>query len=185
MSKRKGTVTKIGKSQYSFYIQLDGDSHYFNTKFDPKCGVGDVVGITFDKKGEQRSQIKDVKILEDKGGPKGMQGGGGSGGGKGGGGYTAEPGRQDSIVYQSSRKDALVLVDILVSNGAIKLPKTNVDGRRTVIEALVDETTVAYFAAASNPKAAMKAEEEVKADADDDWDDSDDEKSDDFDDEWE
>lgn len=185
MSKRKGTVTKIGKSQYSYYIQLDGDSHYFNTKYNPKCGVGDVVGITFDPKGEQRSQIKDVKILEDKGGPKGMQDGGGSGGGSGGGGgYKAEPGRQDSIVYQSSRKDALVLTDILVSNDAIKLPK-DADKRRTIIEALVDETTVAYFAAASNPKAAMKAEEEVKADADDDWEDSDDEKSDDFDDEWE
>jgi hypothetical protein len=186
-SKRKGTVSKIGKSKFSYFIQLDGDGHYFNTKFNPKCGEGDVVGITFDRKNDQRSQIKDVKLLEDKGGPKGYQDSGGDFGGGGssnkGGGFKAEPGRQDSIVYQSSRKDALVLAGIILSNDAIKLPK-DADKRRTVIEALVDETTATYFAAASDPKSALKGETEVSKDADggDDWSDDD---ADSFDDDWE
>lgn len=187
-SKRKGKVSKIGKSKYSYYIQLDGDGFYFNTKFDPKCGVGDVVGITFDRKGDQRGQIKDVKLLEDNGGPKGYQeSSGGSGGGGRGGSYAADPDRQASIVYQSSRKDALVAADLILSNDAIKMPKA-VDGRRTVIEELIDELTLKFFAAASDPKAATKPASKVEDDAEggDDWDDDDD-PDDDWDDgdDWE
>lgn len=181
MAKRKGTVSKIGKSQYSFYIQLDSDGFYFNTKYDPKCGIGDTVGITFDKKNDQRGQITDVKLLNDSGSPKGFQG---NPGGGGGGGYKAEPGRQDSIVYQSSRKDALVLAGLIVSNEAIKLPKA-ADARRTVIEELVTETTARFFADASDPKAAIKGAQDVEDDAggDDAW--GDDSKSEeDFNDEW-
>lgn len=182
MSKRKGTVSKIGKSQYSFYILLDGEQFYFNTKFEPKCGVGDTVGIEYEPKGDKRGQIKNVKILEDSGSPKGLQesSGGGGGGRSGGGSYTADPDRQASIIFQSSRKDALVLADLLVSNEAIKLPK-DADKRRTVIEALVDETTYAYFKAASDPKAALKDEAGVDDDADESNNESDD---DDWDDEW-
>ena len=183
-SKRKGTVSKIGKNKYSFYLLLDEDNFYFNTKFDPKCGVGDVVGITFDKKADNRGQVKDIKLLEDNGGPKGFQesSGGGYSGGKGGG-YKADPDRQASIVYQSSRKDALHLAEIIVSNEAIKLPK-DADKRRTIIEALVDETTLAYFKAAINPSEAMKSEEDVEADASvEDWDEGGDD-SDEFDDQW-
>jgi len=185
MAKRKGTVSRIGKSQYSHYIQLDGDGFYFNTKYNPKCGVGDVVGIEFDKKGDTRGQIKNVTILEDKGGPKGLQESSG-GGGRSGGGYKAEPGRQDSIVYQSSRKDALVAVGLLVSAEAIKLP-AKPDAKRVIIEELIDELTAKYFAAASDPKKALKGAQDVDDDADGgkSGNDSDDEWGDDADeDEW-
>ena len=185
-SKRKGTVSKIGKSKFSYFVQLDSDGFYFNTKYDPKCGVGDVVGITFEPKGDTRGQITAIKILEDKGGPKGMQaeGDSGGGGGKSGGTYTASPDRQDSIIYQSSRKDALVLAGILVSNDGIKLPK-DTDKRRTIIEALVDETTLVYFRAAEKPREALKAEAKTSDDADgDDWEGGSDDKQEDFDDDW-
>lgn len=179
MAKRKGTVSRIGKSQYSHYIQLDGDGFYFNTKYNPKCGVGDVVGIEFDKKGDTRGQIKNITILEDKGGPKGLQESSG-GGGKSGGGYKAEPGRQDSIVYQSSRKDALVAVTLLVNAEAIKLP-AKPDAKRVIIEELLDELTAKYFAAASDPLKALKGAQGVDDDAgeegggDDEWDENSDE----------
>ena len=52
MSRKKGTVEKVGKSKFSFYIRLDNDTRYFNTKFEPKCGVGDTVGLEFVEKGE-------------------------------------------------------------------------------------------------------------------------------------
>ncbi len=177
MSKRKGKVSKIGKSKYSYFIQLDGDGHYFNTKYDPKCGVGDVVGVEFEPKGEQRSQIKRIKVLDDAGGPKGYQessGGGYSGGGGGGGGGSYSGGdRQESIIFQSSRKDALVMVGLLLDQDTVKVP--NGDKGRIVIEELVDEVTARFVKAASNPAEAVKAAAGVEADAEsesDDWDDS-------------
>lgn len=194
MARRKGKVSKIGKSKYSFFIQLDGDGHYFNTKYNPKCGVGDVVGLTYEPKGEQRSQIKDVKLLEDNGGPKGYQesSGGGFGGGssKGGGSYASDPDRQASIIYQSSRKDALVMAELILSNDGIKLPKAE-DARRTVIEELVSEFTLSFFTDASNPSKATAGAKAVSDDAeggdDDSWDEPESGGSDDWDDgdDWE
>ena len=185
MARRKGKISKIGKSKYSFFVQLDGDGHYFNTKYNPKAGVGDIVGITYEPKGDQRSQVKDIKLLEDNGGPKGYQeSSGGGGGGRSGNGYQADPDRQMSIVYQSSRKDALQLAEIIVSNEAIKLPKAP-DGRRTVIEELVSELTLRMFAEAMDPKKATASASKVEEDAkggdedDEDWDDSDEGGSDD------
>jgi hypothetical protein len=159
MSRRKGTVSRVGKSKYSYYIQLDGDGFYFNTKYEPKCGIGDVVGIEFEKKADNRGNIQKVKLLEDNGAPKGVQESQG-GGGKGGGSYQADPDRQASIVFQSSRKDALVFTGLLLSNEAVKLPKDTAK-RATIIEALVEETTASFFKDASNPKAAVAAEDEV------------------------
>jgi len=184
MAKRKGTVSKIGKSKYSYFIQLDGDQHYFNTKYDPKCGVGDIVGVEFEQKGEQRSQIKQIKVLEDNGAPKGYQEGekfsaGGGGSSNSGGGYETGPNRQDSIVYQSSRKDALQMVQILLGEDLIKIPTG--DKGRIVVEELVKEFTASFFKDASNPTAALKGAEEVEADtapekanpAESEWDDGD------------
>lgn len=57
--------------------------------------------------------------------------------------------RQDSIVYQSSRKDALALVELLVSQDAlpISVAKTSAGKakRYEEIMALVDKLTVQYF----------------------------------------
>lgn len=170
--KRKGKVSKIGKSQYSYYIMLDGDNFYFNTKYEPKCGVGDTVGIEFDKKGDNRGQIKKVVTLEDAGGPKGVQNSGGGGRSSGGRSYGGnDDDRQASIIYQSSRKDALVLAELILSNGGIKLPKGE-DAARTVIEELVDEITVRFVKDATDPAKACKSAKEAEEDSSDDWDDS-------------
>lgn len=52
--------------------------------------------------------------------------------------------RNASIVYQSSRKDALAMVEMLLENGAVKLPaqQSKIAG---VIEALVDRFTALYY----------------------------------------
>lgn len=52
--------------------------------------------------------------------------------------------RDESIRYQSSRKDALEMVTLLLANGAVKLPE-NAAKRAGVIEALVDRFTASYF----------------------------------------
>ena len=181
MSNRtKGTVTAIGKGKYDgFYLMLDGEKFYYNTKFNPKVGVGDVAGIEYEKSGDIRGNVTKVKLMTDNGGPKGFQADAQpakrSGGGKsfGGGGFN-DPARQDSIVYQSSRKDALQLVELLLSNGAFAL-KGTADAKRVQIEELLDEITVTFFKAAEAPRdsAAFKTAAAVATDSggdDDSWD---------------
>jgi hypothetical protein len=174
VSKVKGTVDGCGKGKYSYFITLDSkEGFYFNTKYEPKCGKGDVVGIEYEQKAENRGNVKRVEVLEknssgyeDTSSNSSDSSGGSSGssGGAGGG------GRQDSIVWQSSRKDALVLVGLLVSNDGIKLPAASKpDARRTIIEELIDEVTCKFFADASDPRKskAFTTNAEIEADSDD------------------
>lgn len=150
MSKIKGTVSGVGKGKFSFFITLESkDGFYFNTKYEPKCGKGDVVGIEYEQKAENRGNVKRVEVLTDNGAPKGVQGGSGGGGSGGGGGETST-GKQNSIVWQHSQEMALLLVATLLANEAFGL-KGKADQKRVQIEELVDELTVRLFKDASNP----------------------------------
>lgn len=57
--------------------------------------------------------------------------------------------RNDSIVYQSSRKDALSLVEVLISQGALPISSAKTAAgtakRYDEIRALVDKLTVQYY----------------------------------------
>ena len=164
MSKVKGTVTGCGKGTYSYFITLkEREGFYFNTKYEPKCGKGDVVGIEYEKKADNRGNVKRVEVIEKNSSGYEDTTGGGSGSGAGGG------NRQDSIVWQSSRKDALVLAGILLSNEAFAV-KGKADAKRTQIEELVNEITAGYFEAASDPKAsnAYKTNASIKEDTPED-----------------
>ncbi len=172
MSKAKGKVARIGDGKYSKYIMLENkDGFYFNTKYNPKCGVDDVVGITYTPKGEARGNISKIEILEDAGGPKGVQenarvssGGGGD--------------RNASIIMQHSQEMALRYVTILLSAEAIKLPK--VSDREEFVSTLVDESISRFNEQATNPgkPAVVESEEEEPSESwdekpetegDDDW----------------
>ena len=144
----KGTVTKVGKGKFSYFIVLDDNGFYWNTKFEPKCGEGDVVGIEGTRKNEQRGQISKVKVLESN--SSGYPGDAPAAPKSGGYASPAGGNRQDSIMWQSSRKDALVLAEILLSNEAFAA-KGKPDAKRLQIEALVDEVTVRFFKDASDP----------------------------------
>jgi len=175
MARVKGTLTKVGKGKFGFFLMLqEREGFYFNTKYEPKAGVGDVVGIEFTPKGDTRGNVTKVKLLEDKGGPKGAQHNeqrdGGSGGGGGG-------GRSDSIVWQHSQEMAVRYVDVLLSNGAVKLPK-DVTARQTVISALADEATYRFFVDANDPKASKTFKDEAGVASDSGKEES---KGDDFD----
>jgi len=168
MSKAKGTVSGCGKGKFSYFITLnEREGFYFNTKYEPKCGKGDVVGIEFEQKGDSRGNVKKVVILEKNSNgyedTSGKFSGGGSGGSSGGG--TGGSDRQDSIVFQSSRKDALVAAGLLIQTETVKIPKG--DKGRIVIEALIDEITVRFFKDASDPKAseAYSTYTEIEEDA--------------------
>ena len=184
--KIKGTVSNTGEGKFSKFIMLEErDGFYFNTKFEPKCGKGDVVGIEYEQKGDTRGNIKKVVVLEDNGGlaaasssdswddtPAPSKG-------------AAPPvgDRRDSIVWQSSRKDALVLAGILLGAEAFKATG-KADAKRTQIEALVDEITVGFFHAASDPRNCEAFKESAVIDEDAAEPEEDDAKDGDWD-EWE
>ena len=191
MSKVKGTVSGAGKGKFSFFITLEEtEGFYYNTKYEPKCGKGDVVGIEFEQKGAKRGNIKKVVVLEKN--SSGYDGGGDSGGwddapAKPSGGGSGGNVRQDSIIWQHSQEMAVRLASTLVTTESIKLPK-NPDARRLIIESLVDELTLRYFKDAENPRVskAFTEADGIEADASgdeggDDWDAPD---SGDFDDSW-
>lgn len=184
MAKKKGTVSKAAKGKFGYFLMLDGNDFYYNTKFKPKCGEGDIVGIEFTPKGDTRGQIQSVKVLEDNsggydksnsesGGGSSSSGGGGSGGG-----------RQDSIVWQSCQKVASWLLPVLIEQGAV-ISKGKPDEKLTQIMGQYDALTYRLFVEASDPRngAAFKEnadisdesgeDSEEEASDDDDWDDDD------------
>lgn len=147
MAKIKGTVGNVGKGKFSYFVVLDEkDGYYFNTKFEPKCGKGDVVGIEYIEKGSNRGNVQKIVVLE------ANSSGYSEAPAASGKDYPAATGgnRQDSIVWQSSRKDALVAVGIMLQQEAYML-KGKPDAKRIQIDGLIDEITVRYFADASDP----------------------------------
>lgn len=156
----RGVVFRAGKSKFGFYIKLDGDDTFYNTKYEPKVGEGDEIGIEFDRKGRS-CNIKNVKVFS-----KADRAPRGNGSGNGSGGYQPAGGdRQDSIVWQSSRKDAIEMAALLLTNGAVTMPKTAND-RAVIVDGLVNKLTYRYFLDASNPRGSDTFKEEAGVEAD-------------------
>jgi len=185
MSKKKGTVTACGKGKFSYFIMLDTmEGFYFNTKYEPKCGKGDVVGIEFNKKDDKRGNVQKVTVLEKHSGgyedTTKQSGGGGTGGG-----------RNESIVYQSSRKDALVYFGLLLANGGFKLKGTAAGKIEEQIDLKLQLIIAEFYADAIDPAkspALVSAEEDAKEDAADEAGDEfeeEEEEQEEFDDTWE
>ena len=117
MSKTKGKVKLVGSGRFSKFVMLEErDGFYFNTKFDPPCGIGDIVGIEFEPKGDMRGNIKRIVVITDNGAPKGVQESAADSPSGGGGDKTP------SIVWQHSQEMAIRFVSTLVSSESIKLP---------------------------------------------------------------
>lgn len=154
MAKVRGVVFRAGKSKFGYYVKLDGNETFFNTKYEPKCEQGDEVGIEYVQKGRS-CNISKLVVLSKAGRRE-----------QGGNGNPAPADRNDSIVWQSSRKDAIAAADLLLRNGAVKLPKTE-DGRAAIIAGLVDKLTYVYFNDAVDPRnsSTFKNEAGVQEDA--------------------
>lgn len=181
MARKKGTVTKAAKSRFGYFLQLDGDQFYYNTKFEPKCGEGDVVGLEFTPKGDNRGQITKVKIFENNSGgyakSNSESSSSGGGGRSYGGGSSNSGNRDDSIVWQHSQEMALSAASLLLAQDAYAV-KGKPDEKRTQIEGLIDVLTYKFFADAKDPLKcdAYRTAKELEADedggsepADDDW----------------
>lgn len=143
----RGIVAKTGKGQYSYYVVLDGDEKYYNTKFEPKCNPGDDVGIEFEPKGDKRGNIQKLKVLNAGAQPPPAQPAASSGGFKRG--AAGGDARQDSIVWQHSQEIATRLLTVMLQSGATSLPKT---GGAEVLKGMFQQLTYEAFRDALDPR---------------------------------
>lgn len=151
MARVKGTVTKAAKGKFSYFILLDGNDFYYNTKFEPKCGEGDVVGIEYTPKGDTRGNITKLKVLEDNSGGYSASNSERSGGGAAAYARSGGGDRQDSIIWQSCQKVAAALVQAEVTAGSLA-SKGTADSKQKEIKGRYDELTVSLFEDACDPR---------------------------------
>lgn len=140
----QGYINKISTKQgnghngpYTMYkVQIEGEWYGHGFKA-PNANEGDYVEYNVVQKG----QYKNVE------GIKPIQGGGNSGGGSPSAAAPASApiNKKDvSIHYQSSRKDAIQTLGVLLANEAVKLPAKQADKYDAAL-ALIDELTARYY----------------------------------------
>jgi len=153
------TETNAGKRLRSplYSVKLDtGD--WFGCGFDnPNVTKGD--NITFNFKEGQYGKEMDVNTVV-----KAAAGAGSSGSSAGSPAPTISGDqRQASIVYQSSRKDAIALLTVAAERELVKLPK---NGGFDALLGMVDDLTREYALKAINPDLSEQSSVEVEVVAD-------------------
>lgn len=135
--------TKTGKPLRSPLYSINMNDTWFNFGFDnPKVSKGD--SISFEAKQDQYGMVGDASsvVVNSNAGNAANTADKVVG--------TPSNSRQNSIVYQSSRKDAINIVGILLDVDAISLPAKK--DKMDVILALVDTITEEYATSALNPE---------------------------------
>lgn len=171
MATVKGKVWKVYQKQWKnktlYTIKIDGNDTYYRCgEKDPGNIAGKVVEFEAGEDTGSGAQVKGKVTIVD------SSTSGKSSGGGGGGGY--DPQKDNRIQYQSSRKDALEMVKILLDKGGVKLPSKTADIAE-VIEGLVDHYTAQFFEDVGTFGAVARAngdngEEESPASTDDEED---------------
>lgn len=136
--------TKTGKPLRSPLYSINMNDTWFNFGFDnPKISKGD--NVSFEANKDTYGMVGDASsvVVNDNSGSAAASVGGTVA-------YKPDNNRQNSIVYQSSRKDAINVVGILLENEAIVLPAKK--DKMDVILALVDTITEEYAVAAISPE---------------------------------
>lgn len=145
MSKVTGQVWKLfdkefrGKMLWSF--RLENDPIYYRMNENRNAGIvepGNYIEFTAETNSDGKSaQVKgNVGRVEPAKAPAPASGAGWQGG--------SNPARETSIHYQSARKDALTLVELAITTGAITLP-AKAAAKLAALEALVDAYTAQYL----------------------------------------
>ncbi len=117
----EGLVAVVMKSKFGDDMRVkleDGDWYSASPDMARKIDRGATVKLKVERKGKN-VWIQAVKELEAApADSKGSSGGGNRGSGRS---YTPDPAREASIHYQSSRKDAIAVLTVLVENGLVSL----------------------------------------------------------------
>jgi hypothetical protein len=145
--KYTGKVFKIydkvwgGNKPTTYSIKLDGQPLYHRTGTNRYAGIaesGKVVEFFATPNADDKSANVDGPVTEVTASAPAASGTPSYGGG------WNDPGRQNSIVYQSSRKDAIEFVTFLYEKEVIPMPKTPKD-RLGNVEATLDRITAQFF----------------------------------------
>lgn len=128
-----------GKKAITWYsIKLEDDKLYYRCK---AHNPGDITGKTveFQADGFDAAQasvdVKTLKVVDNTPTESATSNGGAA---------VVGSSRDAAIQYQSARKDALVMADLVLRNGGVKLPAKE-SAKEGAIEALVDSYTAQYF----------------------------------------
>ena len=160
----KGTVTAAAKSKFGYFVQLaEAGGAYFNSKYEPKCNEGDVVGIEYHpkKNGQPGGNISKLKVLEKNANPRSRTTSSASGAGS--------DSRQDSIVWQHSQEMAIRAAPLFIEQGAYKVGGKTPDDKMGVLASLIDGLTVNYFRDAIDPRSSTAFKDSAEVDADVEW----------------
>lgn len=142
MSKVTGQVFKVydkdfrGKKLYS--VKLEDDPIYYRMNENRHAGVVES-GAFIEFDAEPNSDGKSATV---KSAPKVVAPPQSTAAAPASGGLSV--GREASIHYQSARKDALTIVGLAISSGAVKLPAAAAK-KLKALEALVDSYTASYY----------------------------------------
>ena len=172
----KGKIVWSNQNQKKFGgygFKIDGHDFFINSPkpLKDKLARGNTVQVTVAKKDGKYKLVKPPKVLA-----KGSGGGGGRG--RGGGGRDPETGAQ--IAWQHSQDVAAKVLEMLIANGGLKIPKTKPDQACTVICEKFDELTAKLFKDVTE-RDPLKTAEEIEDDLEDEDDDDADEDGDDDD----
>lgn len=145
----KGIVEKINENASGYFGVKMGETWYGAGKFAPKFNEGDEVSFTFSMNGKYANMdFKSVEVL--------AAGNGSSGGGtssQASSSAASSTGKSSGtnwdlkdkrITYLASRKDALELAGIALSNEAFKLPTKQSD-KFEALALLVNELTDTFY----------------------------------------
>ena len=140
----QGTVNRVNNNGKAYSAEIDGQ--WYGAGFNPvSFKEGDVLEFEI----EQRGQFKNLKN------PRVVQGGVSEVSNAPAPAQAARPAKggvdpqvwvdkDTSILYQSSHKDALVFVGMLLQNGAVSLPTKKAD-QADAVNALVEDYSAQFF----------------------------------------
>ena len=132
MSNHQGVVEAVSKNKADFYsIKLPDAWYGTGSKNDPGLRQGDVVKFEWEANGNFRNIKKGTLTKVEGAAPVGNSQPRGFG----------DDARQKSIIYQSSRKDAIEIVKAAQSAGCLALPAKKGDAFEALL-ALVDDLTI-------------------------------------------
>lgn len=138
MSTHRGVVETVFQNKAGFYaVKLPDGWYGTGSKKDPGLAQGDMIEFTWTSNGQYKN-IDPKTLIKLEGAPSGNNQPRTSGNTNS---WVPDVDRQKSIIYQSSRKDAIEIIKAALSAGCLPLPAKKAEQFDSLL-ALVDELTV-------------------------------------------
>lgn len=150
MALHEGIVETVIQNKGGFYAVKLPDAWYgTGMKVDPGLKQGDMIKFEYTTNGAFRNMVKNTLTKLPNDAPK-------AGNAQPKAAWVPDADRQKSIIFQSSRKDAIEVAKLALSQNAVALPGKKADQMDALL-ALIDEITVRYVDTATNSDAIISA----------------------------